>query len=59
MPAPDYPAWICHECGEKYGRQIKGHLATWHHDTCGWCGETDVPCTEPRDFRYPPYPIGE
>lgn len=45
-----YPAWICWDCGIKYG---KGDckVATWHQDTCGVCGN-DKFCTEPRDFGH-------
>ena len=51
----DYPSWICYECGKKYGTWKEGHLATFHRDTCGWCGRrTD--CCEPRDYKYPPSP---
>ena len=50
----NYPAWICGDCGERYGRRIPT-CATWHEgDACGWCGETTA-TTEPRDFGYPPY----
>lgn len=53
----EYPAWICEECGDRYGRWPEGHLSTWHKgDKCGWCGSTDKPVTEPRDFRYPAWP---
>lgn len=52
-----YPAWICQDCGSKYGRWPKGHLGTFHIGSqCGWCGRTDVPVTEPRDYSYPPLP---
>lgn len=56
-PEDDYPGWICDPCGQKHGRMPEGHLATWHVDTCGWCGEA-TSCTEPRDFRYPKWPVG-
>lgn len=59
---PDYPAWICYECGVKYGRPPQ--LATWHdpdkddpNDRCGWCGTNDEWLTEPRDFKYPKWPV--
>lgn len=49
-----YPAWICHECGMTHGHAHPEHVATYHMgDTCGWCGRTDVPVTEPRDYGYP------
>lgn len=52
---PNYPAWICSDCGNVYGKYPDGHCATWHTDICGWCGETK-PCTEPRDFSFPKSP---
>ena len=58
MPSPDYPAWICSECGNKHGRWPEGHLATWHHGEWGWCGE-DRMVTEPRDYRWPKWPVKE
>ena len=46
----NYPAWVCADCGEKYGRHPVG-IATWHLDTCGICGRrTGV--TECRDFGH-------
>ena len=50
-----YPAWICSDCGKKYGTVISGHCCTMHNDVCGWCGEWKA-CTEPRDYKYPPAP---
>ena len=52
-----YPMWICMSCGDKYGNMPKDHVCTIHPDTCGWCGRTNVPCTEPRDFRWPNWPV--
>ena len=47
-----YPAWVCHECGQKYGnRSHAGEASTWHYDVCGICG-LYVPVTEPRDFLH-------
>lgn len=46
----EYPAWICSECGGKYGRRKCG-VATFHMDTCGVCGEKKM-VTEPRDFGH-------
>lgn len=45
-----YPAWICSDCGEKYGRQLP-KLATWHEGECEICGFTSA-VTEPRDFGH-------
>jgi len=53
-----YPAWICANCGDKYGKMPQGHIATWHEDTCGWCGEVKS-VTEPRDYGYPDAPNSE
>lgn len=45
--------WICHACAIKSGaRVIPNHVATYHIDTCGVCGE-EVIVTEPRDYRWP------
>jgi len=50
MKHKTYPAWICSNCGDKWGRRECG-VATWHPDTCGICGvETMV--TEPRDYGH-------
>ena len=54
--ARDYPAWICSECGDKHGRWPEGHCATWHNGECGWCGGTRA-VTEPRDYRWPKWPV--
>ncbi len=50
-----YPAWICSDCGEKYGRILsEHHCATFHvGDACGWCLRADTAVTEPRDYGYP------
>jgi hypothetical protein len=48
----EQPAWVCIDCGMKYGRRITpNHLATFHIGRCEVCGETK-PVTEPRDFGY-------
>ncbi len=48
----EYPAWVCQECGLKYGRQTsKDHVCTWHPDICGVCGQEKI-VTEPRDFGH-------
>ena len=46
----NYPQWICHDCGTKYGRKPCG-VATWHIGVCGVCGKTTA-VTEPRDFNH-------
>lgn len=52
----EYPAWICTDCGRKFGRP-RGSCATFHMgDPCGWCERDDVPVTEPRDYCYPKGP---
>jgi DNA-directed RNA polymerase subunit RPC12/RpoP len=49
----DYPAWICSDCGRKYGRVLNDHCVTFHEgDKCGWCGKETI-TTEPRDYGYP------
>ena len=53
------PDWVCHQCGEKWGRwweqgEYTGptpHFATYHISKCGVCGETKS-VTEARDFGY-------
>lgn len=47
-----YPAWICHECGVKYGKRIPD-VATWSEGTCGICQCTKS-VTEPRDYGHIP-----
>lgn len=57
---PQYPDYICHVCGEAYGGWYKRgtyigpphHCATYHNGTCGICGATDVPVTQPRDYGH-------
>lgn len=44
------PAWVCTDCGNKYGSHACG-VATFHDDDCGICGEYKS-VTEPRDFGY-------
>lgn len=49
---PDYPAWICADCGKAHGRRPEGNrYATWHPDTCGVCGREGM-VTEPRDYGH-------
>lgn len=49
----EYPVWICHDCGTKYGRGIRSpHVATYHMGECHMCGEKDVAVTEPRDYGH-------
>ena len=45
-----YPAWICSDCGEKWGRRECG-VSTWHPDTCSLCGN-EAMVTEPRDYGH-------
>lgn len=45
-----YPAWICSDCGEKWGRRECG-VSTWHPDTCSLCGKETM-VTEPRDYGH-------
>jgi len=47
-----YPAWVCGECGNKYGKGMSNdHVCTIHNDICGICGKMG-PVTEPRDFGH-------
>jgi hypothetical protein len=46
----EYPVWICHPCGQRWGRRECG-VATWHEDECGVCGKTEM-VTEPRDYGH-------
>lgn len=50
MEEREYPKWVCRDCGEAHGRSSV-HIATFHDDTCGVCGEFKS-CTEPRDFGH-------
>ncbi len=45
-------AWVCGNCGNKYGKYPDGNVSTWHNGKCGVCGNRDVPVTEPKDFSY-------
>jgi acetone carboxylase gamma subunit len=64
MHEPEYPSWICADCGKQHGRIPKiAHFPTYHipdpdneNDFCGWCGSKTKDLTEPRDFLYPPAP---
>jgi hypothetical protein len=55
-----YPAWVCNNCGVKYGAWYQGgsysgpknHCSTNHYGTCGVCGKTNVSVTEPRDYGH-------
>jgi len=57
---PEYPTWICDNCGQNYGTWFKRgtyvgpphHYATSHQGNCDVCGATDVPVTEPRDYGH-------
>lgn len=44
------PSWVCIKCAEERGAESpKGHIATFHEDKCGICGEIKM-VTESRDF---------
>jgi hypothetical protein len=55
-----YPAWVCNDCGVKYGAWYQGgsysgpknHCSTCHYDSCDVCGKNDVVVTEPRDYGH-------
>jgi hypothetical protein len=56
----DYPEWICHDCGVKYGywyknsryRGPKYWSATYHLGTCDMCKSEEISVTEPRDYGH-------
>jgi hypothetical protein len=50
MVDPDYPAYICADCGQSHGRRPVG-IATWHMGICDLCGRPEM-VTEPRDFGH-------
>ena len=48
-----YPEWVCGDCAiANGGNWTKGHLATFHDDLCGWCGQIRS-VTKPKDYGYP------
>lgn len=55
----DQPNWVCHDCGEKWGRwweegKYNGpspHFATYHINECEVCSKT-TSVTEARDFGF-------
>jgi hypothetical protein len=49
LPQRTHPAWVCHDCGTRYGRRVPGEASTWHIDTCDVCGQ-EKPVTQPRDY---------
>lgn len=49
----DYPATICVECGERYGKSPHSRsCVTYYPGTCDICGAPDGLVTEPRDFGH-------
>jgi rRNA maturation protein Nop10 len=50
MKTDAYPAWVCSECGSKYGRRTPD-VSAWHDGICGVCGKQTV-VSEPRDFGH-------
>jgi hypothetical protein len=61
MIAGDYPDWICRDCGTSGGKMRHTAIVSTFHDPdprdnndiCGWCGASNKPLTEPRDYGYP------
>ena len=57
--AYEQPAWVCNNCGEKFGgwwkqRTYVGpshHCASYHIGTCNVCNK-EAPVTEARDYGY-------
>ena len=45
-----YPAVICSDCGNKFGKRECG-VSTWYQKVCDVCGD-EKQCTEPRDFGH-------
>lgn len=44
--------WICYDCAKKHGGEsIPYHVATFHTNICGMCGEERT-VTEPRDYNW-------
>lgn len=50
MAGPEYPAWVCSDCGDAHGRRPAG-ICTFHVDVCGICGREEM-VTEPRDYGH-------
>lgn len=50
MADPEYPAWICGDCGLKHGRRPAG-ICTIHMGECDICGRAEM-VTEPRDYGH-------
>lgn len=50
MADPEYPAWICRDCGQKHGRRAAG-ICTVHVGECDICGAAEM-VTEPRDYGH-------
>lgn len=47
-----YPKWVCNDCALLVGgKWPKGHVATFHPDTCEVCGQLRT-VTEPRDWGH-------
>jgi len=49
--AAKQPGEVCHDCGTKYGCNIRPGVSTYHVGRCGVCGQNKV-VTEPRDYGY-------
>lgn len=50
MADPEYPAWICGDCGQAHGRRPAG-ICTFHVGTCDICDREEM-VTEPRDYGH-------
>jgi len=56
----EYPTWVCHPCGTRYGKWYQGdtytgpkHLcSTMHVGRCDLCGSKEIAVTEPRDYGH-------
>lgn len=45
------PAWVCFDCGVKFGKNVKDGVSTFHMDNCGVCSKWKS-VTDPRNYGY-------
>jgi hypothetical protein len=49
----EYPTYVCDICAIlNGGKWPVGHVATFHHGKCGWCGDS-CSITSTREYGYP------
>ena len=51
---PDYPEWVCHDCGIKASNGKCFKVMTFHLDKCDVCSKIKQ-CTQARDYFYPKF----